>query len=148
MLKTNNRLTYFSTIMKLNLFIVLLFPILPLMAQENTYGLPDNHPVVVQLKGYNERNIELFMTAYSENVKVYSFRNELMYEGKEEMRKRYAAMFEKTPDLHCELVNRMVMGDTVIDQEKVQREKGKPRFDAIAIYKVENNLITEVTFIK
>jgi hypothetical protein len=117
-------------------------------AQNNFPALPLNHPVKVQLEGYNSRDIDLFMSAYSDSVKVFSFPNELLYSGKEEMRKRYKTMFERTPDLHCELVSRMVMNDIVIDREKVTREKGNPLIDAIAVYRIKENLITEVTFIK
>ncbi len=100
------------------------------------------------MKAYNERDIELFMSAYSDTVKVYNFHGPLNYQGKEEMRKRYTAMFEKTPGLHCELVSRMVMGNVVIDQEKVQFQTGKARMDAIAIYKIADGLIYEVRFVK
>jgi hypothetical protein len=124
-----------------------------LLLAENSFAqtaaiIPESHPVAIQLKGYNARDIELFMSAYSDTVKVFTFHGKMMYQGKEAMRNRYSAMFESTPDLHCELINRMEMGNIVIDQEKVQRKKGQPRMDAIAIYKVAEGLIYEVTFLK
>lgn len=104
-------------------------------------------PVKLQLKGYNNRDIDTFAKAFSDTVKVYRQPGVLSYQGKEELRKRYGQMFASTPDLHCEIVNRIVAGNVVIDHEKVQRQKGQPRFDAIAVYRVQGDEIVEVTFI-
>jgi hypothetical protein len=135
-------------VFKLVIAIVLLNLGLSNVSAQSTAPIPDSNPVAVQLKAYNERDIETFVSAYSDTVKVYFFPGELQYQGKSEMRQKYAAMFERTPDLHCELVNRMVMGNIIIDQEKVLYKKGQPRIDAIAIYKLKDNLIYEVTFLK
>lgn len=56
-------------------------------------------------------------------------------------------MFAAYPELHCKLVNRMVQGDTVIDQEEVTRGKGAPLIEATAIYKIRHNKIQEVYFL-
>lgn len=100
-----------------------------------------------QLDGYNARDIDLFMKAYSEDIEIYNFPNELSVKGKEKMRANYKQMFENTPDLHCKLVNRMVMGNTVIDQEEVTGFSNG-LLEAIAIYKIENNKIAKVYFVR
>jgi hypothetical protein len=100
-----------------------------------------------QLVAYNNRDIEAFLLPYSDSVKIFRFPNVLQYQGKETMRKQYGKMFEDLPDLHCELVNRMMMGNTVIDQESVVFRKDQPKVHAIAIYKIRNNKIQEVYFI-
>jgi len=104
-------------------------------------------PVKLQLEGYNNRDIELFVSAYSDTVKVYRHPGVLTYQGKEELRKRYSQLFAATPELHCDVVNRIVAGNVVIDHEKVQRGKNQPRLEAIAVYRVRHNKIVEVTFI-
>lgn len=101
-----------------------------------------------QLVAYNQRDIEAFLAPYSDDVKVYKYPNTLLYEGKEKMRAVYAKMFEETPELHCDLVNRISMGNTVIDQELVTISKDKKPFGAIAIYKIEQDQIVEVRFIQ
>ena len=100
-----------------------------------------------QLNGYNARDIDAFLEPYSEDVKIYGFPNKLQVEGKEAMRKGYANMFQNTPDLHCELINRIVQGDTVIDHEKVTGFKNGP-LNAVAIYKIKEGKIAEVYFIQ
>lgn len=101
-----------------------------------------------QLDAYNKRDIDAFVAPYAENVKVYKFPNELMYEGKTAMYDMYGRMFARTPDLHCRLVNRIVMGNTVIDQEEVTISKKDPPMNAIAIYKIKDGKISEVYFIQ
>ena len=64
------------------------------------------------------------------------------------MRKNYGGMFERLTDLNCELVNRMVSGNTVIDHERVLFEKGRPRSEVFALYKVAHGKIQEVYFIR
>lgn len=111
------------------------------------YGQTPEELADLQLNGYNNRDIETFLSAYSDSVKVYNFPATLLYTGKQNMRKRYSDMFEKMPDLHCELVNRIVEGPTVIDHENVTFDKSKPAMRAIAIYKVSEGKIQEVYFI-
>ena len=97
-----------------------------------------------QLKGYNSRDIEAFLKPFADDVKVYNFPNNLRYEGKEQMRKGYAGFFANTPDLHCEILKRIVFKDKVIDHELVTAN-GR-QFKAVAIYTVKNGKIISVTF--
>lgn len=100
-----------------------------------------------QLNGYNARNIDAFLAPYSDDVELYNFPDERWAKGKETMRTTYAKMFENTPDLHCQLVNRLVQGNTVIDQERVTGFGDRDPIEAIAIYKIENGKIAKVYFI-
>lgn len=99
-----------------------------------------------QLNAYNFRNIDAFLEPYSEDVEVYSYPEKLLYKGKETMRKQYSSMFENTPNLHCELKERIVQGNIVIDKERVQF--GDRIIEAVAIYHIENNKIKKVFFIQ
>ncbi|MBL7730970.1 MAG: nuclear transport factor 2 family protein [Chitinophagaceae bacterium] len=101
-----------------------------------------------QLDAYNNRDIEAFLKPYSDSVQVYFFPNQFLYKGKETMRKEYAGMFANTPDLHCNLKSRVVVGNRVIDEESVVFDKNKPAFHAVAIYTVANGKITAVHFIQ
>lgn len=101
-----------------------------------------------QLDAYNKRDIEAFLKPYSENVKVYAFPDQLLYEGKAKMREEYASMFSRLPDLHCKLVNRIVLNNKVIDHEEVVVMKSEPKIYAIAVYTITDGKIIEVRFIK
>lgn len=99
-----------------------------------------------QLNAYNLRDIDAFLEPYADDVEIYTYPDKLVYTGKEAMRARYSKMFDNTPNLHCELVSRIVHGDVVIDQERVQ--SGDRIKHATAIYHIENNKIKKVFFIR
>lgn len=101
-----------------------------------------------QLNAYNARNIEAFLACYHKEVKIYGYPDKLLYQGRENMRPRYSPMFQNTTDLHCELVKRIVMGNVVIDEERVTGFENGRVIKASAIYTVENGLITEVRFVQ
>jgi len=113
----------------------------------NVYGQEAVQLAQQQLEAYNNRDIEAFLEPYSDTVKIYSFPDQLQYTGKDKMRMRYGGMFERTPELHCNLLNRMVQGNTVIDQEEVTISSDRDKIYAIAIYKVWGGKIQEVYFI-
>ncbi|MEM6261799.1 MAG: amidohydrolase family protein [Bacteroidota bacterium] len=101
-----------------------------------------------QLNAYNARDIDAFVACYSDTVKVYNFPNELSYTGTEQMREQYGRFFQEVPNLHCELVNRITVGNKVIDREKVTGFTNGYEIEAVAIYTVEQGKITEVYFIR
>lgn len=98
-----------------------------------------------QLNAYNLRDIEAFLEPYSDDVEIYDYPDKLQFKGKETMRKGYSDMFEKVPDLHCQLVERIVQGNIIIDKERVQF--GDKFVEAVAIYHIENGKIKKVYFI-
>lgn len=100
-----------------------------------------------QLDGYNNRDIDAFLAPYSDTVKIYNHPKQLQFQGKEQMRARYAGMFQSTPYLHCTLVNRMVLGNVVIDQESVIFDKNREPARVMAMYKMAGGKIVEVYFI-
>jgi imidazolonepropionase-like amidohydrolase len=100
-----------------------------------------------QLNAYNLRDIDAFLEPYADSVEIYDLSGKLMMKGKEAMRQSYSTMFKNTPELHCRLVNRMVEGNTVIDQESVTGWGDKPA-TAIAIYRIEKGKIAKVFFIQ
>jgi len=115
---------------------------------DSIIAVTPEHLAQQQLNGYNARNIDAFLLPYAEGVKIYNFPHELLYEGKEMMRTTYQSMFERTPDLHCELKNRIIMGNTVIDQERVTGFDNDFVLEATAIYKIKNDVISEVYFLR
>jgi hypothetical protein len=129
------------------IFLFILFLMSSFLVQAQEVKSKAEQLVEAQLKAYNERNIDEFVKPFSDSVKVYMYPNQFLYQGKETMHKNYAVMFSNNPDLHCKLLNRMVLDNTVIDHEEVTFIKGKKKVYAIAIYKIKDDKIAEVTFI-
>ncbi|SFD23454.1 Imidazolonepropionase [Chitinophaga sp. CF118] len=101
-----------------------------------------------QLNGYNAHDIDAFLLPYSDTVEIYDQSSgKLLLKGKDQIRQRYSEIFSKTPALHCRLVNRMVIGNKVIDQEKVTGIKDTP-LEAAVVYTVDNEKIVRVDFIR
>ncbi|MEY8760947.1 amidohydrolase family protein [Chryseobacterium tongliaoense] len=101
-----------------------------------------------QVNGYNARNIDAFLEPYAEDVEVYTFPNKLLSKGKEAMRKDYSRIFERMPDLHCEITNRIINGNFVIDKESVSGMRKSVKVEATAIYEIKNDKISKVYFIQ
>ena len=110
--------------------------------------ISDDPEIIVQkqLDAYNARDIDAFVATYSDDVEVFDFPNDLRFKGTDKLRKGYADFFEKTPDLHCQLKNRMVVGNIVIDEEYLTLNGA--HLNAVAIYEIENGKIAKVTFVR
>lgn len=100
-----------------------------------------------QVDGYNARNIEAFLKPYADDAELYMFPNQLISKGKEAMRKDYSEMFKDLPELHCEILNRIVNGNFVIDQESISGMKKGEKVVASAIYEIKDGKISKVYFI-
>lgn len=99
-----------------------------------------------QLDAYNQRNLEKFLTFYHPNVKVYRLaQNECTCDNFEKFTEMYRARFEQNPELHCELRSRVVLNDTVLDEEWVTGGGPTPSH-VVAIYGFTDNLISHVWF--
>lgn len=97
-----------------------------------------------QLNAYNAHDLEAFLAPYAEDVEIYMFADKLEMKGKAGMRKAYQFV-TSTPKLYCRLVNRIIEGNMVIDQEEVWGF-GKDPVTAVAIYIIEGGKIAKVYF--
>ncbi len=117
--------------------------------QELTNATISESPEMVvqrQLDAYNARNIEAFLETYADTIVIYDFPHQPTMRGKEEVRTRYAKLFDDVPNLYAEVKKRITTGNTVIDQEYVRA--GERFINAVAIYEVADGKIVRVTFIR
>lgn len=101
-----------------------------------------------QIDAYNAKNLDAFAATFSDDIVFYETSMKVNLKGKEQLRKAFGDLFQKNPDLYCLIEDKIVLGDTVIFHEKVQFQKGQPMFDFIVMYKISNDKITEVHFLK
>lgn len=104
--------------------------------------------VQAQVEAYNARDIDAFLATYTDDAELFDFGGAARCRGKEEMRVRYTQRFSD-PILHARIAQRIVMGHTVIDHERVYNTfpEGPGVLDAVAIYEVREGKIARVTFI-
>ena len=90
-----------------------------------------------QLDAYNARDIDALLATYAPDARQYEHPGKLLATGAAEMRERMAQRFAE-PNLHARLLQRVVMGNIVIDHEEVTRSfpEGAGRVDMVAIYEV------------
>ncbi len=101
-----------------------------------------------QDNAYNAHDIEAFLATYSPDIELYSYPDSLLMSGLEAMRNAYGPRFETTTTLHAEIRNRIVLGNFVVDLERVIGLDEGRVVNAVAIYEVEEGLIRRVWFIR
>lgn len=101
-----------------------------------------------QLDAYNSNNLEEFVACYSSDIEINDFdsKRPLML-GIEKLKSVYKELFDSSPDLESKVKQRITFDNKVIDHEFVTGMKGLELLEIVAIYEVNNNLITRVTFI-
>lgn len=129
------------------LVIVSLFSFQVFLAQKNQSAA---QIVEQNLTFYNERNIDSFMSSFSDSIALYSFGNEIpIAHGKEKIRDLYAKLFEASPDLHSTILHRAVIGNNVIDHESIVGRKGKiDPIEMVMIYEIYESKIVRMTVLR
>ena len=98
-----------------------------------------------QLEAYNARDLERFAATYANDIAIYRMPAvEAAIVGKEQLRETYRKRFA-SPNLHADIVNRIAIGNKVIDHERVVGIKETP-IEAVAVYEVVDGLIETVWF--
>ena len=115
-----------------------------LMKTNANAGVTVESVVQAQVDAYNARNIDAFLATYADDAQLFEFPDKLIAKGSAQLRERYDARF-KEQGLHAEIVKRIVLGNTVVDHERVRRmfPEGPGTVEAIAIYEVENGKIAQ-----
>lgn len=102
-----------------------------------------------QVEAYNSRDIETFVACHHTNVELFTFPETTPFaSGQDKIRKIYSDVFDSSPELNTEILNRMVFGDTVIDHEIVTGRKGVDKLELIAIYQVMDGQIISARFVR
>lgn len=99
---------------------------------------------------YNNRNIEGFMTSFSEDIKMYNLGDpKPTVVGRDQVRKVYTNLFEKSPKLHSTILKRIVIGNRVIDHESITGRNGNTDvLELVLIYEVKDQKIFRITVIR
>jgi len=103
--------------------------------------------VQAQLEAYNAQDLDAFCACFSGDCVIADLNGAVRQKGAGEIRERYAAMFAQYPENKAHIVNRIAVGDVVIDQEQIQRSP-ELKLEAIAIYTVRDGRISRVDFVR
>jgi hypothetical protein len=101
------------------------------------------------LDAYNAQDLDAYCGFFTDDVVVADINGGVTSSGIDAYRERYAGAFAKFPKNKAILVNRIVLGNTVIDHERVDRGDGStPTFEVAAIYTFRDGKIARVDFAK
>jgi hypothetical protein len=99
-----------------------------------------------QVEAYNARDLNRFVSAYSETITIFRMPStEPIISGKVELAKFYSTQRFNLPGLRAEIVNRIVLGNKVIDHERICGVRDTP-IEIAAVYEVVGELIERVWF--
>lgn len=101
-----------------------------------------------QLEAYNAHDLETLIACYAEDACLFEHPATRLASGSDQLRERFALRFEE-PNLQARLINRIAMGNFVVDHEQVTRTfpEGTGTVELIATYEVLNNSIINAWFL-
>lgn len=110
-----------------------------------TATAPASDPATIvqrQLDAYNARDLDALLATYAPDARQFAHPATLLAVGAADMRERMAQRFAE-PNLHARLLQRVVIGNIVIDHEEVTRTfpEGAGRVDMVVIYEVVDGKI-------
>ena len=100
-----------------------------------------------QVDAYNARDLDAWLATYAPDAMQFELHGGLLASGHAEMRARMAVRFAE-PDLHAQLLSRIVMGQIVTDYELITRNfpEGKGTLEMLCIYEIAGDAIAKATF--
>ena len=94
-----------------------------------------------QLDAYNHHDLDAFVATYSETVRIFRLPAvEPAITGRAQLAGFYATQRFNLPGLHAELLNRMALGNKVVDHERIRGLRDEP-VDAVAVYAIAGGVI-------
>jgi hypothetical protein len=101
-----------------------------------------------QLDAYNAQDLDSYVSYFAEDCIISGLNGTPTETSRAAIKARYAKAFAQFPQNKAELKNRIAVGNTVVDHEKVIRAPGGEQFEIIAIYTFRDGLIARVDFAK
>jgi hypothetical protein len=94
-----------------------------------------------QLEAYNSHDLAAFAACYCDDIQMIRLpATEPAIRNKAEMVEFYGSNRFMAPQLHAEILNRIVLGNKVIDHERISGLQKDP-FEVVVIYEVTDELI-------
>ena len=100
-----------------------------------------------QVKAFNDKDIETFMSCYSEDIHVSMLETgDVLTEGMEQLRKSMEDSFKAKPKSETLLIERIKQKDLVINLEKILNYVEGKVVNVVSIYEVKEGKISRLWF--
>lgn len=100
--------------------------------------------VARQIDAYNAHDAEAFADVYAENMQLFDLGGELFLYGRDALRERYAMLFANAPQIAVEIVKRIVVGNIVVDEERITGTASGHDAHLAVIYEAVDGAIARV----
>ncbi len=97
---------------------------------------------------YNAHDARGFADFFAVDAQTFGHPNVLAQNSREEIFQTYQRVFQLAPLNHTTVLHRIVIGNRVIDHERVQRSPDAEPFEALAIYQFDDGLIARFDLIR
>ncbi len=96
-----------------------------------------------QLDAHNRRDLDAVIATYADDAKQFAHPHTLLASGAAHIMERLRVRFQE-PNLHAQLLHRIVLGPLVIDHARVTRifPEGPGTIELVATYEVVHGRIT------
>lgn len=115
------------------------------VAQEKNLNVKPLEIVNKRMNFYNQHTFLDFIKLYSEDVKIYTYPDQLLGTGT----KNFSSIFKpkfKSKSIQVEIISQMNNGKHVINHEIVTEDGVETKY--VSIYEVNDGLITSVRFVR
>ena len=104
--------------------------------------------VQAQLEAYNAQDLDSLVSFFSDDVIVADIGGAVAIQGIDAYRMRQEKLFAEFPENRADLLGRMVIGDSIIDHERVFRSPDASAFEVGVIYTFKGELIARMDFVR
>jgi hypothetical protein len=102
-----------------------------------------------EVKYYNEKNLDLFCGCFHPEIETSILGSDHKKKGIEDFRARFKILFESSPNLHCEIKNRIFLEESVVDEEFVTGSSSYPDGKhAVLIFGFKDDLISSICAVR
>ena len=96
------------------------------------------------IDAYNAHDAAAFAAVYAQKMQLFDLGGELFLSGRETLQERYALLFTNAPNIHVEILKRIVAGNIVIDEEKITNTPSRRDAHLAVIYEIDAGEIARV----
>jgi uncharacterized protein (TIGR02246 family) len=100
------------------------------------------------VEAYNAHDAHAFAALFTEDAVAYEHPGTPAQIGRSNIQAYYEKRFAELPDLRTEVLHRIIVGEYIIDHERVVREKGQPPFETVAINLVRDGVIHRLDIVR
>ncbi len=100
--------------------------------------------VQAQFDAYNDADADRLASFYAKDCIITDMNGTVTMQGSAAIRDRFRKTFADNPKNKAWCVNRIAVGNIVVDHEQVERSPGGERFELVAVYTIANGKIARL----